>query len=159
MGRLHPIDHIAAIGALGMDRRPVTGIECGNCPSGPLNAAWSRYVSCWAERSAVDRPESGMVCMESQKLVCPCGHSWERPAPGPVPDNVRELCPVCTPGPRDAGAETVGAGPGDAIIIPAQELFELSNASDSEPASLIVTTTVGMQATMDGNTFPPPWSL
>src|SRR5262245_56123419 len=46
--------------------------------------------------------------MESQKVVCLCGHSWERPAPGPLPENVREICPICTPGPRDASAETVG---------------------------------------------------
>ena len=57
------------------------------------------------------------------------------------------------------GADTVEAGPGDAIIVPAHELFELRNASASDPASLTVTTTVGMQATMDGNTFPPPWSV
>jgi mannose-6-phosphate isomerase-like protein (cupin superfamily) len=57
------------------------------------------------------------------------------------------------------GGADVAAGPGDAIIVPAQATFELRNASDTEPASLTVTTTVGMQATMGGNTFPPPWSV
>lgn len=47
--------------------------------------------------------------MESQRLTCPCGHSWQRQAQGPVPENVREICPVCTPGPRDASADTVVA--------------------------------------------------
>src|SRR5262245_44606163 len=35
-------------------------------------------------------------CMDSQKLTCPCGHRWERPIPGPVPEDIREICPVCT---------------------------------------------------------------
>jgi eukaryotic-like serine/threonine-protein kinase len=36
--------------------------------------------------------------MASQKLRCPCGHSWERPTPGPVPADLRGICPACTPG-------------------------------------------------------------
>jgi len=45
--------------------------------------------------------------MASQKLRCPCGHSWERPDPGEVPADVREICPVCTPSLRDPDHPTV----------------------------------------------------
>ena len=34
--------------------------------------------------------------MAVQKLQCPCGHSWDRGLSGPVPANIREICPVCT---------------------------------------------------------------
>ncbi|HKB38788.1 MAG TPA: serine/threonine-protein kinase, partial [Gemmataceae bacterium] len=40
--------------------------------------------------------------MSSQRLRCLCGHSWERTVPGPVPADIRTICPVCTPG-VDAG--------------------------------------------------------
>nr|WP_042180724.1 cupin domain-containing protein [Kibdelosporangium sp. MJ126-NF4]CEL14546.1 hypothetical protein [Kibdelosporangium sp. MJ126-NF4]CTQ88911.1 hypothetical protein [Kibdelosporangium sp. MJ126-NF4] len=55
--------------------------------------------------------------------------------------------------------ERFEAAPGDAIIVPPKTDFALSNASADEPASLTVATTVGMQATVDGNSFPPPWTL
>jgi serine/threonine protein kinase len=37
-----------------------------------------------------------MVYMDPQRLRCPCGHSWDRQKPGPVPPDLREICPVCT---------------------------------------------------------------
>ena len=49
--------------------------------------------------------------MAPQRLQCPCGHSWERP--GPVPADVRSVCPVCTPGTQAASTPTAG-GPGAA---------------------------------------------
>ena len=48
--------------------------------------------------------------MASQRLECPCGHSWERPNPGPVPVDVREICPVCTPG-IQAASHPTATGP------------------------------------------------
>src|SRR5262245_25113533 len=39
------------------------------------------------------RPEDEMLHMASQKLRCPCGHSWECPDPGQIPADVREICP------------------------------------------------------------------
>ena len=51
--------------------------------------------------------------MASQKLQCRCGHSWERPTPGPVPADIRQICPVCTPSINAASSPTV-AEPGRA---------------------------------------------
>lgn len=51
------------------------------------------------------------------------------------------------------------AGPGDAIIVPANVTFALRNASAEEPASLTVTAPIGMQAILDGKTFSAPWTL
>jgi tRNA A-37 threonylcarbamoyl transferase component Bud32 len=45
--------------------------------------------------------------MDSQKLHCPCGHSWERPEPGPLPADIRDICPVCTPSIQAASNPTV----------------------------------------------------
>jgi mannose-6-phosphate isomerase-like protein (cupin superfamily) len=59
----------------------------------------------------------------------------------------------------NVGGEDVEAGPGDAIIVPGNTSFALRNASADEPATLTVVTTAGMRAVMDGNAFPPPWSL
>jgi mannose-6-phosphate isomerase-like protein (cupin superfamily) len=56
------------------------------------------------------------------------------------------------------GGLQVEAGPGDALIVPANTTFDLRNASADEPATLTVVATAGMQATMDGNTFQPPWT-
>jgi eukaryotic-like serine/threonine-protein kinase len=33
--------------------------------------------------------------MKSQRLTCPCGHSWDHPVGGPIPTNLRLICPVC----------------------------------------------------------------
>src|SRR5947208_7732280 len=51
-----------------------------------------------------------MWFMASQKLLCPCGHSWERRDPGALPANIRAICPVCTPSIQAAGHPTV-SGP------------------------------------------------
>lgn len=54
------------------------------------------------------------MTMDSQKLQCPCGHRWESPVPDEVPADIREICPVCTPGIQAASHPTVtnGAPPG-----------------------------------------------
>ncbi len=49
--------------------------------------------------------------MASQKLLCPCGHGWERPVPGPVPADIREICPVCTASIQSASTPAGGARP------------------------------------------------
>jgi len=54
--------------------------------------------------------------------------------------------------------EQVAAGPGDALILPAATLLELSNAG-SLPASAIVISPVGFKASAGGHSFTPPWSL
>jgi eukaryotic-like serine/threonine-protein kinase len=59
--------------------------------------------------------------MASQKLQCPCGHSWERPDVGPLPADVRSLCPICTPGiqaashPTETDARPTDLRPGDEV--------------------------------------------
>lgn len=47
---------------------------------------------------------------------------------------------------------------GDALIVPADTPFQLSNGGD-EPATLTVCTRAGIQATIGGETIVPPWSL
>ncbi|GAA1928400.1 cupin domain-containing protein [Streptantibioticus ferralitis] len=54
--------------------------------------------------------------------------------------------------------EEVLAGPGDAVIVPAQAVLRLSNASAQVPAAVTAVTSAGMKATVGGATFPPPWS-
>src|SRR5687767_21608 len=56
-------------------------------------------------------------CMASQTLRCPCGHCWERPAPGPVPADIREICPACTAAVRAASTPAGGgaAAPGSEL--------------------------------------------
>jgi hypothetical protein len=41
-------------------------------------------------------------------LQCPCGHRWERPVPGPVPADLREICPACTADGRSASTPAGG---------------------------------------------------
>ena len=57
------------------------------------------------------------------------------------------------------GDHDVEAGPGDAIIVPGETMFSLRNASTTEPATLTVVATVGMQAILDGNVITPPWTV
>ncbi|NUP49242.1 MAG: cupin domain-containing protein [Catenulispora sp.] len=54
--------------------------------------------------------------------------------------------------------EAVLAGPGDAIVVPANAELQLGNASAEEPAQATAATSVGMIATVGGNAFPPPWA-
>lgn len=56
------------------------------------------------------------------------------------------------------GAEEVQAGPGDAVIVPADTPLRLRNAG-SEPVRATVVTSAGMRATLGERTFAPPWSL
>ena len=56
-----------------------------------------------------------------------------------------------------AGEELL-AGPGDAVIVPAQAVLRLRNASTQAPAAITAVTSAGMKATVGGATFPPPWA-
>jgi quercetin dioxygenase-like cupin family protein len=56
-----------------------------------------------------------------------------------------------------AGVDVV-AGAGDAIVVPAHAELRLGNASAEEPARATAVTSVGMLATLGGDTFPPPWA-
>ena len=49
------------------------------------------------------------------------------------------------------------AGAGDAIVVPADVEFELSNGSD-ERLELLCCLPVGGQAVLGGDTFTPPWA-
>lgn len=85
-------------------------------------------------------------------------------APGatsPAHHHDREVIFVVKTGTMAAtvGGEDVTAGPGDAIIVPGETTFQLRNASAEEPATVTVVSTAGMQATFDGQTFPPPWTV
>jgi mannose-6-phosphate isomerase-like protein (cupin superfamily) len=54
--------------------------------------------------------------------------------------------------------ETSGlAAQGDAIVVPADTEFELSNGGDG-PLRLLCCFPVGGQARLDGATFTPPWA-
>ncbi|HUR23327.1 MAG TPA: cupin domain-containing protein [Acidimicrobiales bacterium] len=58
---------------------------------------------------------------------------------------------------RIAGAADE-AGAGDAIVVPAGAMFELSNAG-AEPLRMLCCLPVGGQARLaDGSTFTPPWA-
>ncbi|MGG2464643.1 cupin domain-containing protein [Streptomyces sp. RGM 3693] len=54
--------------------------------------------------------------------------------------------------------EEVLAGPGDAVIVPANTVLRLRNASAQAPAAVTAVTSAGMKATVGGATFPPPWA-
>jgi serine/threonine protein kinase len=42
--------------------------------------------------------------MTRARLTCPCGHAWDHSGTGPLPADLREICPVCAP--SDPGAAT-----------------------------------------------------
>src|SRR5262245_38004683 len=124
----------------------------GNCPYSGSNCAGSgdlvgsrvefsrslrRSVHDWngaclflagARLSAAGSPQLRDVSMASQKLQCLCGHRWERPNPGPVPEDIRNICPVCTPSIQAASNPTVsGPDPVAADLKPGEDLagFEI----------------------------------
>src|SRR5262245_56747734 len=49
--------------------------------------------------------------MASQKLTCPCGHSWEHPAEGELRADLREICPSCTLARQDTTPPQPREGP------------------------------------------------
>lgn len=55
----------------------------------------------------------------------------------------------------DGAAVTVSAG--DALVVPPGVPFAVGNASD-EPATVLVCTSAGVVATMNGERVAPPWS-
>jgi quercetin dioxygenase-like cupin family protein len=55
------------------------------------------------------------------------------------------------------GGEVFTIGPGDALIVPRDVPFHLSNDAD-EPAHLVVCTSAGIRATLNGRTVVPEWS-
>jgi len=59
----------------------------------------------------------------------------------------------------EVDAEQFTAHAGDAVLVPAQALFRVSNSTD-EPAAAWVTTSLGMTAIMDsdGQRLAPPWA-
>lgn len=55
------------------------------------------------------------------------------------------------------GGDPCEAGPGDVVIVPPGVPFSMLN-DGSEPARLVVCTSVGVRATLNGRTVVPPWS-
>ncbi|GAB2833305.1 cupin domain-containing protein [Actinoallomurus bryophytorum] len=55
------------------------------------------------------------------------------------------------------GGEPCEAGPGDALIVPPGVPFSLGN-DGSESAQVLVCTSAGVQASLNGQTVVPPWS-
>jgi mannose-6-phosphate isomerase-like protein (cupin superfamily) len=56
------------------------------------------------------------------------------------------------------GTQEIQAGPGDAVIVPAQTSFVLRNAT-SAPVHATAITSAGFRATLGDKTLNPPWSL
>ncbi|MDF2260228.1 cupin domain-containing protein [Streptantibioticus ferralitis] len=56
------------------------------------------------------------------------------------------------------GGEQVAAGPGDAIIVPADTELLIRNGCTVNPATATVMTSVGMKATVGDAAFSPPWA-
>lgn len=59
----------------------------------------------------------------------------------------------------EVGDRSFTASAGDAVLVPAEAVFRVSNDTD-EPAQAWVTTTLGMTATMcdTGDALSPPWA-
>lgn len=55
------------------------------------------------------------------------------------------------------GGDSCEAGPGDAVIVPPGVPFSLDN-DGSEHARLVVCTSAGVRATLNGQTIVPVWS-
>jgi quercetin dioxygenase-like cupin family protein len=55
------------------------------------------------------------------------------------------------------GGEPCEAGPGDALIVPPGVPFRLRN-DEGESAHVLVCTSAGVRATLNGQTIVPPWS-
>ncbi len=55
------------------------------------------------------------------------------------------------------GGEPCEIGPGDALIVPPGVLFGLGNPTD-EAAHVLVCTSAGIQATLNGETISPIWA-
>jgi mannose-6-phosphate isomerase-like protein (cupin superfamily) len=53
--------------------------------------------------------------------------------------------------------EPCEVGPGDALIVPPDVPFGLANEG-SETAHVVVCTSAGIRATLNGETVVPPWS-
>ncbi len=55
------------------------------------------------------------------------------------------------------GGERCEIGPGDALIVPPGVLFGLANDGE-EAAHVLVCTSAGIRATLNGRTVEPPWA-
>ncbi len=56
------------------------------------------------------------------------------------------------------GDTEIEAGPGDAVIVPADTAFVLRNAA-AEPVHATAVTSAGFRATLGEQTISPPWSI
>jgi mannose-6-phosphate isomerase-like protein (cupin superfamily) len=56
------------------------------------------------------------------------------------------------------GDESGRAGPGDAIVVPADTPFELSNSGDEPVRALCMLPAGGQARLADGSAFVPPWA-
>jgi serine/threonine protein kinase len=53
--------------------------------------------------------------MTPVRLTCPCGYTWEHTPGDPIPDDVRQICPVCNPSNQE-GTLTAGSVPPMALL-------------------------------------------
>src|SRR5262249_9660300 len=53
--------------------------------------------NCLPEPRATVPSDRENPSMAAQKLQCQCGYSWTHTGATPVPQDVRQICPVCSP--------------------------------------------------------------
>ncbi len=69
--------------------------------------------------------------METRRLTCPHGHSWDHAVAGPLPSDLSEVCPICTISSQNTMAHTpspagkAAAGPGESKPTHALAGFEI----------------------------------
>ena len=116
-----------------------------------------------------DAPEFSLGDLRIRSLAVPSRgsrelSSWQVDLPPQTTSGVhslnREQVIVVNSGSVTAtidGAEFT-AGPGDALILPADSVVELRNPTDAGSTALVFSP-AGFQATAGNATFAPPWSL
>jgi quercetin dioxygenase-like cupin family protein len=118
--------------------------------------------------SGVDAPSHEMHGVTFTALASPQRGSaetsvWRIEVPPDTPaaphEMTREEILVVTAGRAEVqlGGERFAAEAGDTIVVPPATTFALANAGD-EPLRAIVCLPVGGQASLDGQTFTPPWA-
>jgi serine/threonine protein kinase len=73
--------------------------------------------------------------MDPVRLTCSCGHSWTYTGPGPIPDNVRAVCPVC--GRADPLTRTKESPPLGPAKGPVAETTEFTLQPDLGPGTVL----------------------
>lgn len=103
--------------------------------------------------TALASPRRGSAETSVWRIEVPPG------TPAAPHEMTREEILVVTAGRADVqlGDARFAAAVGDTIVVPPATTFVLANAGD-EPLQAIVCLPVGGQASLDGQTFTPPWA-